>query len=112
MVSASKISFGCFLMLSFASGCTTPSPKLGMASAQPSKAAQDVVNGTKQLCQFVPTVTSILAILNAPGAPAADKVVQAVCAQVNKTAQASFIEPGKKFTVTVLGRPVDGALAK
>lgn len=113
MVASPKFALSGVLLISLMCGCTTTNQSGGTGQAStPANPAQDVINGTKQLCQFVPTLTSILAIVNTPGAPAADKIVQAICAEVNKTTQASFIEPGKKFTVKALGKPVTGELAK
>jgi hypothetical protein len=91
-------------VLAIVSGCTT--------TVQQGSSAQAIVNATNKLCGFAPTVTSILAILNVPAAPAADKIVQEICAVVEKNTQAGFIEPGQKVTVTVFGKPVQGELTK
>ncbi|UED34247.1 hypothetical protein [Rhizobium ruizarguesonis] len=71
---------------------------------------EDIIAATKRGCQFAPTVTSVLAILNLPGAPAADKIVTAICGAVNKAKEAGFVPPGKEITVEAFGKPVRGKL--
>jgi hypothetical protein len=83
----------------------------GCVSADnPQSTAQQVVASTERLCSFVPTVTSVLAILGVPGAPAADKVAQTICTELEKKTQAGLTAPGQTVTLTVNGVPVTGTL--
>lgn len=70
--------------------------------------ARQVVDGTRELCSFVPLTTSVLALLGAPGAPAADALVTSICDEVKKVADAGFVAPGTQTTLTVNGQPVSG----
>ena len=72
--------------------------------------AQQVIETTERLCAFVPAVTSILAILSVPGAPAADKLAQVICTEVEKQTSAGFVAPGQTIKVVVDGKPVTGTL--
>lgn len=60
--------FASALALTGLSGCTT----FNRSDADVAK----VIEGTRQACKFLPTATSVLAVLSVPGAPAADKFVQ------------------------------------
>lgn len=46
-----------------------------------------VVEGARLGCNYIPTVTSIAAILGVPAAPAANELVEAICAEVEKVPQ-------------------------
>jgi len=83
----------------------------GCVSADGSQSTADqIVAKTERLCSFVPTVTSVLAILGVPGAPAADKVAQTICTELDKQTQAGLTAPGQTVTLTVNGVPVTGKL--
>ena len=49
---------------------------------------------------------------NVPAAPAADKVVQMICAQVEKAAMVESTPVGGQLTVVVDGKPVVGVVTK
>ncbi|RWP10026.1 MAG: hypothetical protein EOR00_31550 [Mesorhizobium sp.] len=85
-------------------GCTT--------SNQAGSDAARVIEGTQRVCSFAPTATSILAILNVPGAPAADKLVQKICDQVKRSAMVESTEVGGQISVEVDGKEVRGVLTK
>lgn len=72
--------------------------------------ARQIVDGTRQLCSFVPLTTSILAILGTPGAPAAGGVADAICAEVLRATDAGFVAPGTTLTLDVFDVPVTGEL--
>lgn len=76
------------------------------------KVAQQVVEGTLQLCSFVPLTTSVLSILGAPGAPTADRIADAICAEVMKVTDAGFVAPGTTLTLTVFDVPVTGDIVE
>ncbi|MDX1195338.1 hypothetical protein GOL96_30105 [Sinorhizobium medicae] len=92
-----------FAALAFVSNCSTTTTNLGSSANQ-------VVAATRDLCGFVPTLTSVAAILNLPGAPAADKIVQEICSVIRERTKAGFVEPGKQVAVTVFGKTVQGEL--
>ncbi|TIM15514.1 MAG: hypothetical protein E5Y67_07165 [Mesorhizobium sp.] len=92
---------GAFFLLA---GCTTPN--------QAGSDADKVIEGTRRACSFVPTATSILAILNVPGAPAADKLVQKICEQVGRSAMVESSGVGDQITVEVDGKEISGVLTK
>lgn len=85
-------------------------PAACVSSSGGDSTAQQVIATTEKLCAFVPTVTSILAILSVPGAPAADKLAQVICAEVEKQTSAGFTAPGQTIKVVVDGMPVTGTL--
>lgn len=74
--------------------------------------ADKVIEGTRRVCSFAPAATSIAAILGVPGAPAADKLVQKICEQVEKSAMVESTEVGGTLTVEIDGKPVTGVLEK
>ena len=61
-------------------------------------------------CAFVTTATSIAAILGLPGAPAADKLAQVVCKEIENKTRAGLTAPGQKATVEINGVPLTGTL--
>jgi|GEM_PF-3288013 len=85
-----------------------------------------IADNIRKACGFLPTLTSILSIINAPGAPQANKVVELVCAGAKKEraeleaaqpqqpgeeaeeAGPTVIRPGTQLRFEVLGRPVSG----
>lgn len=81
-----------------------------VSTDNPQSTADQIVKKTERLCSFVPTVTSVLAILGVPGAPAADKVAQTICTELEKQTQAGLTAPGQTVTLTVNGVPVTGKL--
>lgn len=83
-------------------GCAT--------SNQPGSDVDAVIDGTRRVCSFAPTATSILAILNVPGAPAADQLVQKICKQVESSAAVESAAVGGKISVNVDGKVVTGVL--
>lgn len=85
-------------------GCTT--------SNQSGSDVDRVIDGTRKVCSFAPTATSILAILNLPGAPAADQLVHKICKQVESSAMVESTSVGGNITVRVDGKEVTGVLTK
>lgn len=73
--------------------------------------ANSVMEGTRKLCGFVPTATSVLAVLNVPGAPAADKLVEKICDEVKKSASVEATQVGGQLTVMVDGKKVTGVVS-
>jgi hypothetical protein len=71
-------------------------------------AVQQVVDGTRELCSFVPLTTSVLALLGAPVAPAAGTLVTSICDEAKKLTDAGFVAPGTQATLIVNGQPVVG----
>jgi hypothetical protein len=90
---------------------------------------QDVQADIKKACNFVPTISSIVAVASTivtsidPAAGAAatiaaavgNTVTKAICdavtAQTGDTTKASAPKPGSPITVTVNGKPVTGTIA-
>lgn len=64
----------------------------------------------KGQCAFVTTATSIAAILGLPGAPAADKLAQVVCNEIEKKTRAGMTAPGQTVTIEINGAPLQGTL--
>lgn len=85
------------------SGCVTAS--------QLATAADQISDGAREFCRFAPSTTSILAILNVPGAPQADEIVEAICAEVAKVGGQERSRVGQEITVDVLGVQVVGVTA-
>lgn len=98
----------CLCMLS--AGCQSSGSDGAAPQASGNDRARQVVEATERLCAFAPTVTSILAILSVPAAPAADKLSEAICAEVEKLTSAGFTTPGQTLRLTVDGKPVTGTL--
>ena len=91
------------IAIALVSGCTTTTGGSDV---------DKIIDGTRRVCSFAPTATSILALLNVPAAPAADKVVQMICAQVEKAAMVESTPVGGQLTVVVDGKPVVGVVTK
>jgi len=89
------------------SGCshiwTPEDPELSTANA--------VVENTKSVCNFAPELTSILALLGLPGAPAANVLVSEICAEVAKIPRFENATGDSQETVVVRGQNVPGTLA-
>ncbi|XWN29929.1 MAG: hypothetical protein ROR55_20895 [Devosia sp.] len=67
-----------------------------------------IAAGLKKNCRFVATATSILAILNLPGAPLADEIVEGLCKELEKLPAAERSRRGQTvefeaFDVMVTG---------
>jgi len=86
------------------SGCITPT--------RFAEKADSIVEGTRTACRFVPTATSIAAILNVPVAPLINEVVEAICAEVNRQPSSERARYGRKLTVNVYGKTVEGFTAR
>lgn len=84
---------------------------VGCATSNQSGSDVDaVIDGTRRVCSFAPTATSILALLNVPGAPAADQLVQKICKQVETSAAVESAGVGGKISVNIDGKVVTGVL--
>ncbi len=59
-----------------------------------------IVAAIRQSCDFLPSITSIAALVGAPGGEASDKIVTKVCAEVEKirARQKARAEADKKIT--------------
>lgn len=88
--------------LSLGSGCVTTN-----------QLASQVVSSVKESCNYLPQLTSIAAILGAPGAPQANELVAAICKGVLEAKQKrAGILTGQKLDVVVYGRTVTGEVLR
>lgn len=67
------------LVLALVSGCANSSAE----SSTLIETVGIVVDGTREACNYIPTVTSVASILGVPGAPAASELVKAICTEVD-----------------------------
>lgn len=103
MMMAIKKLAACLAVMTILSGCVT---------SNDTKADQ-IIAGAKRVCDFAPTLTSILALLEVPGAGASDKIVQKICAEIKaRRSDADFVEPGQKVKIEIDGVAVEGTLLK
>lgn len=96
-------------LIAFVSACVTQQDG-GPATKSEGDTAKEIQMAVTTGCDYIPTITSILAILNVPGAPAADKIADKICTKVKAATKNEEGIPGGKLTVVVSGVKVQGVL--